>query len=312
MKIDPVVPFEPVSTNTIPSGEEWVYQVKWDGVRILTYFDGREVALYNRKLNARTAQFPEFLEIKTFCTASSVVLDGEVIALFQGKPSFHEVMKRDGARKPGKINQMRNLVPVTYMIFDILYYNGNWITDLPLFKRQQILKEIIIPRDDLQLTENFSEGENLFETVKKEKMEGIVCKDLRSKYLVNGKDKRWQKKKNYKDIAAVVGGVTLRGGVVSSLLLGLYDENRKLKFVGQAGTGKLTSEEWLKLTKLVELLKLDVPPFVNVPVKVRGAVWLEPKIAVRIKFIEWTKNLTLRQPSIQAFLDISPDKCTFE
>ncbi|MDR7315880.1 ATP-dependent DNA ligase [Brevibacillus nitrificans] len=75
MKLEPILPFEPISTDTIPSGDNWVAQIKWDGVRMLTYFDGNEVRLVNRKLNDRTVQYPEFLDLSRYCHATSVILD---------------------------------------------------------------------------------------------------------------------------------------------------------------------------------------------------------------------------------------------
>lgn len=76
MKLKPVIPFEPISTETIPTDDGWVTQIKWDGVRMLTYFDGNEVRLVNRRCNDRTLQYPELLDIQTYCTASSVIIDG--------------------------------------------------------------------------------------------------------------------------------------------------------------------------------------------------------------------------------------------
>ena len=93
MDLKPVAPFEPIRSETIPQGENWVAQVKWDGVRMLTYRDGRETRLINRKGNDRTAQYPEFIDVPSYCRASSVILDGEMIALSGGKPSFHEIMR---------------------------------------------------------------------------------------------------------------------------------------------------------------------------------------------------------------------------
>ncbi|KRF39145.1 hypothetical protein ASG93_23590 [Paenibacillus sp. Soil787] len=76
MELKPVFPFEPISTETIPASDDWVAQIKWDGVRMLTYFDGNDVRLVNRRCNDRTKQYPELLAIKTYCSASSVILDG--------------------------------------------------------------------------------------------------------------------------------------------------------------------------------------------------------------------------------------------
>lgn len=311
MELQPIIPFEPITTEHIPRGEEWVAQVKWDGVRVLTYYDGHKVRLFNRKLNQRTMQFPEFIDIKDYCSASSVILDGEIIALHHGKPSFHEVMRRDGIRKPENVDKVRKQTPVTYMLFDVIYYNGLWVKDQTLRKRQELLGNIIIPRENVQLVENFPDGESLFAAIKAEGMEGIVCKDLNSTYVINGKDARWQKVKNYRDLTAIVGGVTLRNGIVNALLLGLYDKQGQLWYIGHAGTGKLTHTEWRNLTAMIKPLAVKQSPFINKPQRMKEAVWLKPKITVRIKFTEWTKDRVLRQPSIQAFVAVSPEECMF-
>jgi len=312
MEFQPVIPFEPVSTAQIPSGKQWVAQVKWDGVRVLTYYDGKEVRLFNRRLNERTMQYPELTGIKSYCRAASVILDGEIIALEQGKPSFEKVMRRDAVRRPEKVQRACKEVPVVYMVFDILFYNGEWITGRTLEERQKRLHEIITPCEDVQPVENFGAAESLFEVVRVNEMEGIVCKDLNSGYAVRGKDNRWQKLKNYKDLTAVIGGVTFRGSIVNSVLLGAYDTDGRLWYIGHAGTGKLTQDQWRSFTERVIPLAEPNRSFVNKPERIKDAVWLKPAITAKIRFAGWTGANTLRQPSIQAFVDIPPDACVLE
>lgn len=309
--MQPVVPFEPTLAERIPQGPEWVYQVKWDGVRILTYYDHTEVRLFNRKLHERTLQFPELLTIERYCHASSVILDGELIAFDQGKPSFFEIMKRDSTRKASSIETARKTTPVTYMLFDLLYYNGRWVTDQPLSARQRILSQIITPQPDVQPVENFVDGHHLFAAIKAQNMEGIVCKNLTSTYGIDTKDNRWQKVKNYQDVIAVIGGFTLRGATVNAVLLGLYDEAGKFRYIGHAGTGKLTDRNWQHLTQ--RLIQLTIPerPFINLPERQVEAHWVQPIITLKVQFSEWTPGKSLRQPSIQAFIDVPPDECRF-
>jgi bifunctional non-homologous end joining protein LigD len=309
MHLKPIIPFEPKSTDQIPQGNNWIAQVKWDGVRILTYFDGHEIRLFNRKLNERTKQFPEFLEINRFCTASSVILDGEIIAFDHGLPSFHEVMRRDSLRSVSSIQAMISEVPVTYMIFDLLYVNGQWVTNEPLKKRQELLNEIIKPTNDVQLVQNFEDGESLFHAIKEKGIEGIVCKDLTKSYVINGKDERWVKKKNFQDVIAIIGGASFRDGIINSLLLGLYDKKGQLWYIGHAGTGKLTSSDWRELTVKIQPLIINDNPFVNEPKRTKDTVWVKPKMTVKIQFVEWTKGFTLRQPSIQAFTETPIEEC---
>lgn len=312
MNLKPIIPFEPISSDIIPRGDRWIAQVKWDGVRILTYYDGHEVRLFNRRQNERTLQYPEFIDVLRHCTASSMILDGEIIALSEGKPSFRKIMKRDSIRRHDKVKDAKIQVPATYMIFDILYYNGDWITAQPLYKRQEILEAIIIPQENLQLVESFTNMDGLFSIIKAKDMEGIVCKQIDSPYLIGKKDNRWQKIKNYKDLIALIGGITLRDGIVNALLLGLYDEKNRFIYIGHVGTGKLSHDDWKTLTENISLLIIDQRPFFNEPERFKEAVWIKPVVPTKIRYIEWTKGRILRQPSIQAFVNISPEECTFK
>ncbi|WP_202079922.1 RNA ligase family protein [Caldalkalibacillus salinus] len=312
MKFSPITPFEPISTDEWPSGEQWVSQVKWDGVRILVYYDGKEVNIFNRRHNNRILQYPELADVHAYCNGGSFILDGEVIALDEGKPSFHKVMKRDRIRKSDRVALAQKEVPITYMIFDILYYNGEWITNKPLEERQHILTDIITVSDTVQVVKNHSHPEDLYQVVTKHDLEGIVMKDMRGTYTIGGKDKRWQKRKVFKDLVAVVGGVTFRSKQVNALLLGLYDEQERLQYIGHAGTGKLTQHDWKNITKTAEALQIETQPFVNTPERSKDAMWVQPELTVKINFIEWTKSHTLRQPSIQSIVKADPKSCTFE
>ncbi|OPH53141.1 DNA ligase [Paenibacillus ferrarius] len=309
MDFMPITPFEPISTDELPSGGEWTGQIKWDGVRMLLYFDGQMTKLINRRRNERTLQYPELTQPQLFCSADSIILDGEIIALSDGKPSFYEIMRRDSARKSSTIAQASQQVAITYMIFDILYLNDKWLTDLPLKERQAALQDVIKPSPHVQLVTNHTDIEGLYKVVLAHELEGIVIKDLNSNYLINGKDKRWQKKKIFKDLFAVVGGVTYRGQIVNSLLLGLYDEFEQLWYIGHAGTGKLTVKDWQQLTRSIQDMGTADRPFRNTPDREKEAVWIEPQIVVKVSYLEWTPNRTLRHPSIQAFMDVSPQDC---
>lgn len=304
----PIIPFEPIATDLIPDGFEWVGQIKWDGVRVLTYFNGSRLRLFNRRLNERTYHYPELVHVHNYCSANSVILDGEIIALKEGKPSFSQVMKRDGITNLSKVKSISKTVPIIYMVFDVLYYNEEWITSAPLSTRQSLLEKIISPKDYVQVVDNFQDSKTLFEVVRQNSMEGIIIKDINSTYLINGKDSRWRKKKFYQDIIAVVGGVTYRGSLVNSMLLGLYDHKGKLWYIGHVGTGKLTQEDWRNLTKAVKLILAPTNPFENSPPRIKEAVWLKPVLKVKVKFSEWTKGQILRHPSIEAFVDLPSQK----
>ncbi|MEW9702104.1 RNA ligase family protein [Paenibacillus sp. SI8] len=312
MTLKPVVPFEPTVVEETPKGDEWIAQMKWDGVRMLSYFEEGQVRLINRKGNHRTQQYPEFHDPTRYCKASSFILDGEIIALEGGKPSFHEVMKRDSLRSAMSIERGIKLTQVTYMIFDVLFCNGAWVVNQTLRERQRLLETIVIPQHDVQIVQNFPDGEALYAMMEQYQMEGIVYKNVNSAYLIDGKDKRWQKRKVLHDLFAVIGGVTFRGKVVNSLLLGLYTEQAQFVYIGHAGTGKLSDEEWRQLTVQIQPLVRSSRPFINEPERSKDTVWLEPGMAVKVQFLEWTAGGTMRQPSIQAIVEKTASECTFQ
>ncbi|SDM71030.1 bifunctional non-homologous end joining protein LigD [Fictibacillus solisalsi] len=311
--MDPLFPMEPKSATDIPSSSKWISQIKWDGVHVLTYFDGKTTRLFNRKKRERTTNYPELVPIHTYCSAESVILDGEVIALGDnGRPSFHKVMRRDGVRNLDRVRLLQHHVPITYMIFDVLFYNGEWITKWPLEDRITLLSDIITPNDHVQLVRSHPDGEALFKAVKSSEMEGIIMKQLHSYYYIGEKNEVWLKIKNTLDVNAVIGGFTLNSGVVNAVLLGLYDDQGQFVYIGHTGTGKFTVQDWRNLT--MRLLKIETSqlPFVNPVERHRDAYWVKPEVTAKIHFAEWTEAGKLRQPSIQALLDIPPSECTFQ
>ncbi|WP_010632545.1 RNA ligase family protein [Sporolactobacillus vineae] len=313
MKIEPVRPFEPVASDSIPEGPEWIHQIKWDGVRMLTYADGGRVRLFNRRQNERTANYPELTDVRNYCSADSAIFDGEVIALGpDGKPSFHEVMRRDGIRRYGRVEALVAAIPADYMIFDILFYNGRWVNDRTLRERTDLLRTIISETDHVHLVSSSADGTALFDIIRNQDMEGIVSKKRDSSYALGGKDARWQKIKYDRDLIAVIGGAMYRQDSMNAVVLGLYDRQDQFVSVGSAGPGKLSAEEWKQLSEWIERAKTDRCPFRAVPDTDRPTVWIRPLLTVKVKYAGWTERRTLRQPVIQSVVSETPDQCRFE
>jgi bifunctional non-homologous end joining protein LigD len=312
MKLQPIAPFEPILTGQLPEGNQWIAQIKWDGVRMLSYYDGNTVELINRRGNYRTRQYPELTDVPAYCNADSVILDGEIIALKDGKPSFHEVMRRDSLKNSSTIAVVKHQVPIIYMIFDILFYNDQWITEQPLSYRQKILNDILLPHPHVQAVPSYAQPAELFAAAQSQNLEGIVCKDINSTYTPAGKDKRWQKRKIISDVTAVAGGVTFRDGIVNALLLGLYDDEGKLHYIGHAGPGKMTVQDKRGLTALARSLATDRMPFAAAPQRTKDAFWILPELVFKVHFLEWNTSGTLRQPIIQAKVDLPSESCTMD
>ncbi|WP_248926421.1 RNA ligase family protein [Paenibacillus hamazuiensis] len=312
--MEPILPFEPVRSEHIPTGDNWIYEIKWDGVRILTYFDGTNCRLFNRKANDRTLHYPEIRDVSAYTRAHSFILDGEVVALAaDGKPSFHEVMRRDGLRRMDRVEQVQRTVPIYYMVFDILFLNGNWIHQQPLEHRRNVLHNVVKPREHVQTVASHEDGDALFRLMRQQGMEGIVCKRLDSTYAIGGKDHRWVKVKNYGDIIAAIGGFTLSGGIVNAVLLGLFDSQGRFWYIGHTGTGRLSKADWRELTDKLKPHIVNDRPFVNKPDRHNDAIWVRPAITVKVMYTEWRlhEGRSLRQPSIQAFTHIPAGECVF-
>jgi len=315
LKLDPVIPFEPVPAERIPAGPGWTAQIKWDGVRVLACLDGQGFRLYNRKGRERTLQYPELHDPSTWCSASSFLVDGEMIAFDRSKPSFHEIMKRDGLRRPERVREAARRIPAVYMAFDVLFCDGRWVTDRPLSERQEVLASMLKPHPSVRLVGNEPDARALLAVMEAHGMEGIVCKRLDSTYAIGGKDGRWRKLKVSRELTAVAGGIAPGGGGTGSLLLGLFDPEGRLVYIGRAGPGRIALAEWSRLLREAKALAVPASPFAAAALRReretgRGVTWLRPNLAVRVRFQEWTPHGTMRQPVILAVADAPPGICT--
>lgn len=310
--LEPIEPFEPLSSQDLPEGENWIYQVKWDGVRMLVYLFDKTIKLINRNLNDKTCQYPELLNRQLYCTAESFILDGEIIALKKGKPSFHEIMKRDRLTHDLSIASAVTEIPVYYMVFDCLYLNGKWLTEESLDVRQQILRSVIKQSEMIQIVENFHDGDSLYTAIKSEGLEGVVAKDVTKPYAIGGKDGRWLKIKNYQDLIAVVGGVIFKGQQLSSLALGLYDQEGNLHYIGRVGRGNYKAAEWKAIQNFISDYIQEYSPFANKTEHQKKMKWITPLFTVKVRYLEWTTSFTLRQPVLESFVKANPADCRFD
>jgi len=310
--VDPIVPMEPKSTKDIPAGDDWVAQVKWDGVRVLLYDDGTTVRLFNRKLRDRTQHYPELQDIHSFCNARSVILDGEIIALGEhGKPDFHQVMKRDGLRRMERVKLVQQTVPILYMVFDVLFHNGEWCTSNAWRDRDIRLHTILTTHPTVHLVPSHEAGQALFNAVQAQGLEGIVLKDKHSMYKIGEKTGDWLKLKNVMDLIAVIGGYTLDGSVANALLLGLFDSGGRFSYICHAGTGRLSKADWVALTAKLRRITTATCPFAALPSRTGHAHWVMPIVPVKIQYMDWKLGKSLRQPSILGFPDILAAQCVY-
>ncbi len=303
-------PMEPVPWPEVFDDPDWLYQVKWDGVRILSLWSAGGVRLLNRKGAERSAQYPELACLSSAFPAGTL-LDGEIVVLNGLKPSFNLVLRRDLARRVDVIRARARQWPALYAVFDLLYLRGQDMRSSPLEERQMALRQIWpgnVP--SLHLVESFSEGTKLFAAVGEQGLEGIVAKRRSSSYIPGKKSDAWRKVKHWRYASCVVGGYTLRAGQPSALLLGLYDDSR-LIYVGRAGSG-LGNGDWQALDFFLLAAQRQESPFWQPPRLTDYEIrWVEPKLAARVKFMEWSAALKLRSPVVLGFQPADSEQCSF-
>ena len=204
---------------------------------------------------------------------------------------------------------MQIFYPIEYMLFDLIYLNGQNLMNIPLSERQIHLHNIAAEKDYLHLVENFSDGQALFKAIRSMDMEGVVAKKNGSSYIQGKKHQSWLKIKSLRRQNCLVGGFTLRGSLVNSLLLGAYRDGA-LFYVGKAANGLDTSSQEV-LSQQLPALEIDDSPFVNILRKRPEMHFLKPKWGVEVEFLEWTDDLKLRSPVIKNFAIIENEKCVF-
>lgn len=289
---------EPVSYSDAVDDINWTAQVKWDGVRCLAYLEDDICRLFNRKLHERTIQYPELQALKKISRSRTVVYDGEIIAMAEGKPSFSAILRRDRAVNPANIKNIRNRLPVSYMIFDIIRYGDRDMTRLTFDERQQVLTDCLTQTENIRQVESFPGlGSRLFKAVVEKNLEGVVLKKSNSPYIPGKKSCYWRKIKNYRRQLCYIGGFTLARAGLRSLLLGI-PEGKALLYVGRVSSG-LSASTLHNLHDFFNRHLTDKPPFINPPrISGGGLQWVKPVYTVEIEFLEWTDELQLRHPKI--------------
>lgn len=297
-----IKPMEPISIDHLSKNKNSIYQIKWDGVRVLTNISD-QIQLYTRNGNDRTKVYPEITaELRSVYGNQSLVLDGEMISLVDGRPSFFEVMKRDGLKNAHKIQQAISHIPVYYVVFDILRYQDCWLTNKPLAYRLNVLdnfkKETKSPL--IQFCPSSNDPDLFYNYTKKHGWEGIVMKELRGIYYAGKKHPTWKKLKHFQTTEATVIGIEQKNKRAHAILLAIQESN-EWKYVGKAATGLSQSDLQLLTDHIGELITNT--PLVNLPsYPQKDVTWIRPLLTVKVQFLEFTPVGHLRSPVIQGFL----------
>jgi len=302
------------------NSDEYLYEVKWDGYRVLAFIEGSNVRLLSRNQNDLTHQYRELRELATHIKAKTAILDGEVVALDEeGRPSFSLMQQRTGIAEMGRRIAQRKDVPIRYYVFDMPYLDGYSLLRVDLDKRKELLEQRLAETALVRYSESFDDGLALYEAAKQRGLEGIVAKRRKSCYEQK-RTREWLKMKVTRRQECVIGGYTdPRGGRehFGSIVLGLYDEKGRLIHVGNAGSGfneTTHADMWRRLQKL----KTDKNPFGTKVESTRRPHWVKPELVAEIKFTEWTHEgqsgaIKMRAPVFQGLrFDKPPRECVFE
>jgi bifunctional non-homologous end joining protein LigD len=289
------------------SGKDWLFEVKYDGVRVLAHRLGEAVELYGRSGQVITGRYPELVGALRALPVEAFLIDGEIAALDEsGKPSFERLQARMHLTSPRDTARAAAAVPVIGIFFDCLALDGHDLRRLPLLDRKECLRLLLPPLGPVRYGDHVLEhGEAFFEAASAERLEGIVAKKVKSLY-VGGRSREWIKVKCLRRQEFVIGGYTdPQGGrsYFGALHVGIYDGPR-LVYVSKVGTG--FDEASLKtLWEALQPLGRPTSPFAIGAPTGRGHHWVEPKLVCEVRFTEWTKEGGIRHP---AFLGLRADK----
>lgn len=268
--------------------KEYLYEVKYDGIRVLVFVSKDKVVIRSRYGIDITGLFPE---MKVLCkmVKGNVIFDGEIIMLDNNKVSFSKLQKRIHLKNKKTIEFLSKTNPVIFICFDVIY-EGKDLINLSLLERKDVLSNYKDNDVFIKSTYVIGDGTKLFNAIKKLDMEGIVAKKINSKYLVNERSDNWLKIKNYKSGNFIIlGYINKEESHVISLVLGEY-LNKKIVYVGKVILGKKRSlaEKILKMKKSKAVVKI----------KDKDVIYIKPEIKCLIKYLERTENGLLRQPFV--------------
>jgi len=299
-------PYEPMlatPVDTLPPGDDWLFEVKWDGYRALAVVRAGDVSLASRRGNDLTARFSGVARaIERASRSPNVVLDGEVCALDErGRPSFGALQTGSGR--------------LVFYAFDVLERDGERLLTLPLASRREVLDEVVAPSDSVRVSAAFTDGAALLAAVEEQGLEGVVAKRASSPYQPGKRTRDWLKVKTSGRQEFVVAGYTRgegrRAGGFGALVLGVNDGGM-LRWAGNVGTGFTDAEIDRVLTRL-RPLERRTSPFPDPPkmprVRRDAVVWVEPEVVAEVRFTEWTHEGRLRAP---VYLGLRDDKAAAE
>ena len=286
----------------VPTGGEWLHEVKWDGMRVLADVQDGRVRLWSRKGNDVTIAYPELLPIADGpLRGHDALLDGEVVALADdGVPRFSAIADRMHVRNVRRAEQLSAVNPVTLIAFDLLRLDGRDLMSLPLTQRRAELESLGLHGERWQVPATHEDGQLLYDATAQQGLEGVVSKKRRSIYLPGRRSPDWVKLPHRPTLSYVVGGWRLETDSESRLgavLVGQPTPNG-LSYRGRVGSG-IAGRTGQRLVEVLAPLTTDASPFCDEvpPVDAKGTTWVRPDVVVEIASLGLTPGKRLRQPS---------------
>jgi bifunctional non-homologous end joining protein LigD len=287
--------------SRVPSGDDWLHELKFDGYRSLVFIENGKVRLVSRNGNDWTARFQAVADALQLLPVTNAILDGEVVALDDGGLSNFQRLQ----------NQMKrgDDASLVEYLFDMPYCEGYDLTQTPLVERKEALARLVLsanPKNDgtIRYSDHIrGHGDDVLHHACRQAMEGVICKRADGTYQ-QSRSASWLKVKCLHEQEFVVGGYTKPQGArvgFGALLLGYYDRG-KLVYAGRVGTG-FTTQSLRELTAELNQRRIDAPPFANPPTgsERRGVTWVKPELVAEVEFTEWTSDGRLRHPSFVCF-----------
>jgi bifunctional non-homologous end joining protein LigD len=279
----------------------WAYEIKWDGIRAIAYSQPGELRLHSRNLNDITDSYPELARLGRALGSHSAVLDGEIVAFdSNARPSFSALAQRMHVASRAQAKRLATATPVTYVIFDLLWLDGHSVMGLRYEQRHELLAALDLNGERWQAPEHVvGEGAALLEASAEQGLEGIVAKRLGSTYEPGTRSGAWVKVKRVGRQELVVGGWMpgkgKRQDTIGALLLGVYEPDGVLRYVGRVGSG-FSERELARLKPLLAPLARDSSPFSAGERPPREARFCEPQLVAEVEFASWTDAGSLRAP----------------
>jgi bifunctional non-homologous end joining protein LigD len=290
-----------------PTGSQWFYEIKWDGIRALCLIKNGVLEIHSRRGNRCEGQYPELQDLVAQVNAKTAWLDGEICVLNEhGRARFEMIQPRISANL-NSVSQLAENTPATLFLFDVLYLDGYDVRAVPLEDRKRLLRNVVIPNEHIRISEVFeTDGEHMFEAARQMGLEGILAKDRRSTYE-SRRSTCWLKLKVLNEQEFVIAGFTKgEREYFGALVLGVQ-EGGKLRHVGQVGTG-FDHKMMKAIYKRLEPLITKTSPFEKKP-NIKDVTWVRPNIICQVRFLEWTQDGILRAP---VFVGLRDDKAPDE